>query len=383
MARHSNLNSRRTSRNRSRGDSAGNGWCFNPQRGFRKLRLEALEDRRLLAHDIRIAIGGASTVPAAALTFSDNTDVTIDPSALATATTAVDLQANNDISFQDPVSVHSGIALTAEANDAILVNNSLATSGAGLTLNAGSGGISAVAAGVIASDSAVTLNTSGPIGSPGNPLQFADNPNPAQQNVVIGSTDQPSSVFIAGLGSLTLGNVEGGPTCTQIDVTARTNLVVAPGATINSGGAPQSQPTGIIGSNHAASELSFTGWDGPSMALLPDGKVLVVYGVWGQHLDWRISSDDGRTWGAATTFHTVATPRTGPVGCTVLADGTILLMVNDWVDSGGNVQNIYALRGTYNSGTGTITWSSPSLVAGPDSTRRIRANPVAVGSNSL
>ena len=46
---------------------------------------------------------------------------------------------------------------------------------------------------------------------------------------------QPSSVYLDGLGSLTLGNIQGGTANTQIDVTARTNLVVAAGATIDSG----------------------------------------------------------------------------------------------------------------------------------------------------
>ena len=42
-------------------------------------------------------------------------------------------------------------------------------------------------------------------------------------------------MFLDGLGSLTLGNIQGGMVNTQIDVTARTNLVVAAGATVNSG----------------------------------------------------------------------------------------------------------------------------------------------------
>ena len=73
------------------------------------------------------------------------------------------------------------------------------------------------------------MNTSGPIGTSSNRIQFADNANTAQQNVIIGTTDQPSSVYLDGLGSLTLGNIEGGTANTQIDVTARTNLVVAAG----------------------------------------------------------------------------------------------------------------------------------------------------------
>ncbi len=587
----------------------------------------------MLAGNIVIASGGASSLPAAALTFSDSSDVTIDPSAFASATANIDLQANGDITFQDPVSVRNGVALIAEANGSILVNNRLTTSGTNLTLNAGSGGISTIAAGEIASDGLVMLDTSGAIGSPGNPLQFdattppaaiavgsvtqptatylaglgdlnlgsvnsllsngtlevtaagnlnvlagatldtgsgtlslsadtnadgtvgagagvlsigpgatvistnpttgaitlqgadididtsadpalvsaqqgggvvicpspgslpmslggtnngagvnltdaelaqiqttasgtvtignsaqtgnitfttatpattagasicvvqdpdgpgqiilddgggsctalngnggsislaagaggivaasandgaaeiattgptvtlnttgpigssgnriqfADNPNTSQQNVIIGSTNQPSSIFVDGLGSLTLGNVEGGPTCTQVDITARTNLVVASGATINSSEATESQPTGIIVSNSLAPESLATGWDCPSLCLLPDGNVLVVYGNWNSQLDWRISSDGGQTWGTATAFGTVTVARVQPVGCTVLSDGTILLMTDEWLDPGGDEQSICALRGTYNSAAGTIAWSSPSTVA--------------------
>ena len=300
-------------------------------------------------------------MPAAALTYSDNSDVTIDPSAFASATANIDIQANNDITFQDPVSVRSGVALIAEAAGSILINNRLATSGANLTLNAGSGGIATAAAGDIASDGLVTLNTSGAIGSSGSPLQFDATTTPAA--VAIGVTSQPSGIFLYGQGSLTLGNVKGGPACTQIDISAHTNLVVATGATINSGGVAQSQPTGIIGSNGLAPESLATGWDCPSLCLLPDGKVLVVYGNWNNQLDWRISSDGGQTWGAATAFDSVTVPRVSPDGCAVLSDGTILLMTDEWLDSGGDEQSICALRGSYDSGAGTITWSGPSTVA--------------------
>ena len=115
--------------------------------------------------------------------------------------------------------------------------------GGTITLTAGSGGIVAASANNAAAEigtsgATVTLNTTGPIGSSGNRIQFADNANPAQQNVIIGqigSTNQPSSVFLDGLGSLTLGNIQGGTVNTAIDVTARTNLMVAGAATVNSG----------------------------------------------------------------------------------------------------------------------------------------------------
>ena len=63
--------------------------------------------------------------------------------------------------------------------------------GGTITLTAGSGGIVAAsvnnaAAEIGTSGATVTLNTTGPIGSSGNRIQFADNADPAQQNVIIG-----------------------------------------------------------------------------------------------------------------------------------------------------------------------------------------------------
>ena len=82
------------------------------------------------------------------------------------------------------------------------------------------------------------MNTTGPIGTSSNRIQFADNTNTAQQNVIIGQsgwTYEPSSVYLDGLGSLTLANMQGGTVNSLIDVTARTNLTVAAGARVDSG----------------------------------------------------------------------------------------------------------------------------------------------------
>jgi sugar lactone lactonase YvrE len=112
--------------------------------------------------------------------------------------------------------------------------------GGTISLSGGTGGVAAASANNSAAEIAttgatVTINTTGPVGTAANRIQFADDSNTAQQNVQIGSTIQPSSVFLDGLGSLTLGNIQGGTANTQIDATARTNLVVAAGGTINSG----------------------------------------------------------------------------------------------------------------------------------------------------
>ena len=46
---------------------------------------------------------------------------------------------------------------------------------------------------------------------------------------------EPSSVYLDGLGSLTLGNIQGGFVNTLIDVTARNDLTVTAGDTVDSG----------------------------------------------------------------------------------------------------------------------------------------------------
>ena len=126
-------------------------------------------------------------------------------------------------------------------DDGAGTSTALIGNGGNISITAGTGGIVALAASnntaeIATTGAGVTLLTSGPIGTSTNRIQFADNSNTAQQIVSIGSTSiQPSSVYLDGLGSLTLGNVLGGTSNATIDITARTNLVVSAGATINSG----------------------------------------------------------------------------------------------------------------------------------------------------
>ncbi len=122
-----------------------------------------------------------------------------------------------------------------DTNSGAIAVNSMITSNTNLSLTTGSSGIVSNRGSLGTTGSTITLNTTGPIGTSSNRIQFADNTNTAQQNVVIGSTHQASSVYLDGLGSLTLGSISGGIANTTIDVTARTNLVVAASATINSG----------------------------------------------------------------------------------------------------------------------------------------------------
>ncbi|MCY2964401.1 MAG: YDG domain-containing protein, partial [Planctomycetota bacterium] len=125
-------------------------------------------------------------------------------------------------------------------DDASGAGTALSGNGGSVSLTAGTAGIGAASANNSAAEisttgAAVTLNTTGPVGTAANRIQFADNSNAAQQIIAVGSANQASGVYLDSLGSLTLGSVSGATANTALDVTARTNLVVAGGASIATG----------------------------------------------------------------------------------------------------------------------------------------------------
>jgi hypothetical protein len=204
---------------------------------LRSLRLEPLETRQLLAGNIIIATGGLSSIPAGALTFNDANDYTIDPSAFSTVSANVALEATYDITFQNDLTMAGGYSLTALAGTSILVDARLTagdlTLSANQTLGASGGAISDNGSGSIAATGTVTLNTSGAIGSSTNRIQFDATGTPAA--VVVGNVLQPSGVYLAGLGDLTLNEVNMSGANGNLDATALGNLTVAAGATIDTG----------------------------------------------------------------------------------------------------------------------------------------------------
>ena len=112
--------------------------------------------------------------------------------------------------------------------------------GGTISLTAGTGGIVAANAAnstaeIATTAATVTLNTTGPIGTASNPIQFADDTNTAQQNVVIGTTNEPSSVYLNGLGTLTLLTVQGATAGTALNVLADTALLLISTTTISTG----------------------------------------------------------------------------------------------------------------------------------------------------
>ena len=196
-----------------------------------------------------ITIGGTTTAPTgvsltsaelAQISTTAGGTVTIGDSAQAgnvtfTTATSATTPGASTVVVQDPTGLGQIILDDGNGSGTALNGN-----GGTIRLNAGIGGIVAASANNTAAEIAttaatVTLNTSGPIGTSSNRIQFADDANTAQQNVIVGSTNEPTSVFLDGLGSLTLGSIEGGTANPQIDITARTNLVVAAGAMVDSG----------------------------------------------------------------------------------------------------------------------------------------------------
>jgi sugar lactone lactonase YvrE len=120
------------------------------------------------------------------------------------------------------------------ANALILANSAVLNVGSGdVNLSAGAGGITANPGSDIATTGTVTLNTGGAIGSTSQRLEFDAVNQPA--SIVIGTSTQPSKVYLDGMGNLTLGNVTGTSANTGLDVTARKGLVVAAGAQIITG----------------------------------------------------------------------------------------------------------------------------------------------------
>ena len=196
-------------------------------------------------------IGGTNSNPVAGINLTSAELAQIETTATGTITIGDSNQTGNiTLSTATPVTT-AGAAIdvlqsTAGAGQIILDDGAgtataLNGNGGNVILTAGTGGIVALAANgstaeIATTGAAVTLSTTGPIGTSTNRIQFADDSNTAQQVVSIGSAYvQPSSVYLDGLGSLTLGSIIGGAVNATIDVTARTNLVVATGANINSG----------------------------------------------------------------------------------------------------------------------------------------------------
>ncbi len=167
------------------------------------------------------------TAPTGTVTIGDSTqtgDITFSGATVATTAGAATTVVQS--------TTGAGQIVLDDSNGTALDGN-----GGSISLTAGTGGIAALnpanaTAEIATTGAGVTLNTTGPIGTASNPIQFADNTNTAQQVVAIGAA---SSAYLDGLGSLTLGGVTGGTSNTALTVTARTNLVVADNATINTG----------------------------------------------------------------------------------------------------------------------------------------------------
>jgi filamentous hemagglutinin family protein len=112
--------------------------------------------------DIVVAASGTASLTDVKLFANPNVDVsggssTIDPATINGATANVVLQATNDITFSDPVSVAAaGIGLTARAGNNIHVNAAIATNGGAITLSANDAGGPATGTGMLALNDVVS-----------------------------------------------------------------------------------------------------------------------------------------------------------------------------------------------------------------------------------
>lgn len=104
-----------------------------------------------------------------------------------------------------------------------------------LSLINGDGGVLSVGGSLGTNGNSITLNTTGTIGVSSNRLLIADQPDVTRQKIIVGNSLSPNSIYLGGLGSLTLGNISGQPFNAKIDITAAQHLLVFADSTINSG----------------------------------------------------------------------------------------------------------------------------------------------------
>ena len=195
--------------------------------------------------DISPLPGTAAIVVGPAGSFLTNAELAqIQPSATGNIIIGTLEALSTPITFSGAKVTTTGATLVAYAASIVLDDTGGATAldvtGGSISLTAGVGGIVAknandTVAEIHTTGATVTMDTTGAIGTAANRIQFADNPDLHEQNVVIGATTPPTSVYLDGLGNLTLGSVIVSGAAAPIDVTARTNLVVAPGARIDGG----------------------------------------------------------------------------------------------------------------------------------------------------
>src|SRR5208337_1537936 len=139
-----------------------------------------------------MSLGGTSSVKGINLTSAELARIVTAPTGTVTIG---DSTQTGDITFSGAtVATTAGAATTVVQSTTgagqIVLDDSNGTAldgnGGSISLTAGTGGISAlnpanVTAEIATTGAGVTLNTTGPIGTASNPIQFADNTNTAQQ----------------------------------------------------------------------------------------------------------------------------------------------------------------------------------------------------------
>jgi sugar lactone lactonase YvrE len=249
----------------------------------------------------------------------------------------------------------AAVQATAGAGQIILDDQgsgpALNGNGGNVSLTAGTGGIAAASANntfaEITTTGSVTLNTTGPIGSATNRIQFDATATP--ESITIGSTAQPAGTYLDGLGNLNLDNATSLANTGPLDVTARGNLTVVAGATVD---------TGLNTLSLAAdTQANGTGDDGVGTLIIQAGATLFADSISlrgaGMSIDPTATVEGPVSVGAATTLAGSAGQLGSTNGTGTAARFEIPSSVA--VDSTGNVY-------VADSGNGEIREISPSGV---------------------
>ena len=175
---------------------------------------------------------------------------------------------------------------------------------------------------------------------------------------------------------------------TQINGDASPPQIVTGLAAVSNGGSAGSGNVrlGDISSTIAGEDGNYNAF--PGLTRLPDGRLFVCYRVGTAHttggvLKYKISSDQGRTWSAATTIYTASgNEQVQDTEATLLRNGLIFV---SWFNY-DNVTTLSASKsmlGTIAS-DGTISWGSPRAITSDFTTETVAsAKPVELPDGSL
>ena len=237
----------------------------------------------------------------------------------------------------------------------------LATGSGNVSLTAGEGGITANTANgtaEIASRGTVTLETWGPVGASGSPIQFDAVATPAR--IVIGQAYRPSQVYLGGLGSLDLGTISTNGGVLDVtaagDITADDSIGTSNGNVyLTSSGAIRESGAGLVSTTGTLTTSSATGED------LEGANTVGTFNA------TNTGSGDIVFTNTATPLTVAAVSQTG--GGYVTVNNTGAIGITGTIGTDGGAVNLVATGGvtvnnSITSGAGAITLQGDSGATG-------------------